>query len=281
MHPLEPFTFFLFSSWNHQASSREIIRNCGLSYKISGKTGLLIITFVILGAGNSRTGTSWGPRAMKGNSAVMDRGKEPWRWGSERWAHMQGQAEAQGQGDWAVTQEEPRGRDSKGFQKTRDGERLRGQNAGATRRRDLKQRGWVRSTSTSHCQPQTEAEKKRGENKGKFYGAGKDSETSAPRQWIGLSGRRWDAKSLKWTTARRQGERVKLSSHDIKCHVSAQGFRCWDAQKEQDSEGKSKSWEKPERCRTQMVHAEACGKFYQTLRPMLHFVLLELFFCHL
>jgi len=29
----------------------------------------------------------------------------------------------------------------KGFQKTRDGERLRGQNAGATQRRDLKQRG--------------------------------------------------------------------------------------------------------------------------------------------
>ena len=181
MHPLEPFTFFLFSSSNHQAFSHGRIRNCGLSYKISGKTGLLIITFVILGAGNSRTGTSWGPRAMKGNSAVTDRGKEPWRWGSERWAHTQGQAEAQGQGDWAVTQEEPWGRDRKGFQKTRDGERLRGQNAGATRRRDLKQRGWVRSTSTSHHQPQTEAEKKRGENKGKFYCAGKDSETSAPR----------------------------------------------------------------------------------------------------
>lgn len=55
-----------------------------MSYKISGKIVLLIITHVILGASNSRTGTSKRAQRQDRNSAVMDTGKEKWRVSPER-----------------------------------------------------------------------------------------------------------------------------------------------------------------------------------------------------
>lgn len=101
------------------------------------------------------------------------------------------------------------------------------------------------------------------------------------RQWIGLSGRRRDAKSLKWTTAWRQEERVKPSSHDTECHVRAQGsdagmLRRSRTVRGSQSPGKSQGGAGHRRCTLKPV-----GNSARPSGPCHCFVLLELFFCRL